>query len=103
MTRRTITIEHEKVLPSGTRFVFTVDGLLDGNPMRGALYVGRPGQSFADCLPMLDRATAEWIEQYAPPGIGGFREFGLDDCQLKQTPPESGREPSAGAPTKERL
>ena len=96
MTGRNIVIEHERVLPSGTRFVFTVDGHLDGKPMRGALYVGKPGQSFAECLPMIDKATAEWMKKYAPPGVGGYMEFSLDDYQLKATPPVSGREPSAG-------
>ncbi len=96
MTGRHIVIEHERALPSGTRFVFTVNGHLDGKPMRGALYVGKPGQSFAECLPMIDKATAEWMKRYAPPGVGGYIEFGLDDFQLKDTSPASGREPCAG-------
>jgi hypothetical protein len=96
MTGWHIVIEHERMLLSGTRFVFTVDGVLDGERMRGALYVGKPGQSFADCLPMIDKATAEWMKQYAPPGVGGYMEFGLDDLQPKQTLPVSGRDPSTG-------
>ena len=81
MTGRNIVIEHERVLPSGTRVVFTVDGRLDGEPVREAFYIGKAGQSFAECLPMIDKATAAWMKQYAPPGVSGYMEFPLPDAE----------------------
>lgn len=84
MTDRSIVIEKERLLPSGTRFVFSVDGMLDGERVRGALYVGKPGQSFAECLPMLDEATAAWIKEFGKPGVAGYMEFSLNDLQTQE-------------------